>query len=235
MILPALLMSVAAIAAPKYHKQIKVAVIDTGITDAYKHKSGLCKSGHFNFVTLNNEVRDTDGHGTNISGLIHKHANRNDYCQLVYMYYDEKGTSTDNAKRMSGAIKMAIKNKVDFINISGGGNGYIAEEAAAIKQALDKGITVVAAAGNEGANLDNWCNYFPACYDSRIIVVGSLNKEGKRSEFSNYGRAVKHYVYGEDRCANGVCNRGTSQATAIVTGRLINKKGNRNVSNLARP
>jgi|GEM_PF-1083205 len=52
----------------------------------------------------------------------------------------------------------------------------------AIEDAVDNGIVVVAASGN------NFSNYvrFPAGYPT-VIAVGAVNSDGKRADFSNYG------------------------------------------------
>jgi hypothetical protein len=52
---------------------------------------------------------------------------------------------------------------------------------------------VVAAAGNDGSDAPFW----PAAFDW-VLSVGSLDADGKRSDFSNYGRWVDVWAHGRD-------------------------------------
>lgn len=198
-------------------RPIRVAVIDTGLAKTAKVR--ICKDGYINLVPGLDGSRET--HGTNVSGLIEANAGNANYCQIIIRWYVH-GMSEEVANRnIARGIEAAIKAKADIINISAGGKIPYNEERAIVKRALDKGIKIVASAGNNGDNLDASCNFFPACYDKRITVIGMVHSDGRRHWQSNYGKIVKHYVIGVDRCAEGICLTGTSQSAAIVTGRMV--------------
>lgn len=55
----------------------------------------------------------------------------------------------------------------------------------------NQGIVLIAAAGNEGRDQVQ----YPACYPG-VIAVGSVNSDGHRSDFSNYGDWVDVWVPG---------------------------------------
>lgn len=55
-----------------------------------------------------------------------------------------------------------------------------------VKRAIDNGITVVAAAGNDGRDA---CNYTPGNIDA-TITVGSSSRDDEVSYFSNVGQCV---------------------------------------------
>lgn len=210
------LLAIPSFAAQPY----KVAVIDTGIAPGYHVK--LCKTGHLDLAKP--DVYSGAGlHGTNISGLIEREAGNVNYCQMIVRWWKENLTSKQEIHNMAVSINFAIDNGAKIINISGGGSLPYPEEQAAIKKALDKGIIIVAAAGNNGEDLSKNCNYYPACYDKRIIVVANLNPDGSRHYLSNYGKQVTHSVIGVNQCIDKLCMTGTSQSTAIVTGRLVNQ------------
>lgn len=201
---------------------LKIAVIDTGFDTASEwnkdSKPTLCDGEHKDF-SRTGSIMDKHGHGTHIAGLIHKHIGNINYCLIIYKFYDPKGLH--NGKAMIQSIKAAIKAKVDIINISGGGVDPIAEEKKVIKQALDQGIVVVAAAGNESNNKP----YYPAHYDSRIVVVGNVNVLGQRAPTSNFGPVVDGTEIGENVLSISLGNSyknmtGTSQSTAIATGKI---------------
>lgn len=215
----AITVSAAGIARSK--STLRVAVIDTGVRkDIFvdKKKNGICKKGHKDLTGKG--LYDTNGHGTNVSGLINRYARGIKYCQVIIKYYQENVPGSLNLLRLKQGLKYAIEQKVDMINISGGGPTPNLEEKLLIKKALDQGIEIVAAAGNDKINLDKDCNYYPACYDRRIHVVGVIPKVK-----GNYGEVVDFYEEGFVRIAHGIMLSGSSQATASYTGKLVQKLG----------
>ena len=179
-LLSVLLLSQQAIAAAKFvgplpkEKRIKIAVIDTGIAD-YLANNGklLCKTGSKDFTHTG--LNDTHGHGTNVVGLIDQYAKDMpmdegfteqqilnvdaDFCFIVLKYFDPRAPGQDNLKNEILALKHAISMNVDIINFSGGGTEKSEQESALIRQALDKKIIVVVAAGNEYTNIDGCLLY----------------------------------------------------------------------------
>jgi subtilisin family serine protease len=119
------------------------------------------------------------------------------------------------------AIRYAVKHGANIINYSGGGASFAKEEYEALKEARDRGILVVAAAGNE-RNDTSVRPYFPASYDlNNIISVSAIGPEGKLIPASNWGaKTVNVAAPGggilslQQNQAYGFMN-GTSQATAF--------------------
>lgn len=202
------------------HKMKTVAVIDTGIRREVLdggYDNGICKFGHKDLT--GNGLNDTNGHGTNVSGLIQRNAGGSNYCQVIIKYYDENHDRS-NIDRFIAAIRYAIDLKVDYINISGGGPYAYQEEKEAINKALEKGIKIISAAGNNHSDLD--VNpYYPAYYSGKVYVVGNGVDEEHKAPTSNYGHRVNLWRDGQNQTAYGITNTGTSQATAIFTGELI--------------
>ena len=52
---------------------------------------------------------------------------------------------------------------------------------------------MVAAAGNDGNDVP----FYPAAFDW-VVSVGALDGDGKKSDFSNYGKWVDVYAHGRD-------------------------------------
>lgn len=77
---------------------------------------------------------------------------------------------------------------VKVVNLSLGAAGTCSQsEQEAIDAAVSRGTVVVVAAGNDGANAQA---YSPAgC--KNVITVASIDRDGNRSSFSNYGSAVE--------------------------------------------
>lgn len=187
---------------------IKVAIIDTGLKLDYVNKVPLCKEGSKDFTK--DGFNDTNGHGTNVTGLIFNGLNYSNYCFIILKAF------SDNKVFLNEALEWAYNQNVNIINLSGGGLYPIQREKIITKKILDKGIILVTAAGNESLNLDKNCNYYPACYDKRIYVIGSTDKT------ANYGKIVIDATYpGGNRTGFGVTLRGTSQAAAQFTNDLL--------------
>jgi len=58
-------------------------------------------------------------------------------------------------------------------------------------------------------------------YDPRIIVVGNKNEDGTPHYASSYGSSVKYWENGVNVVAFGIKLTGSSQATAIETGKIV--------------
>jgi len=195
-----------------YAKQIRVAVIDSGISSKYMNHPKLCKSGHKSLVP-NETIKDNSGHGTNVAGLIVKNAGSANYCLIIIKFYSRHYEY--NLLSYIKAIRYAHSIKPDIINLSAGGAEPMSIEKFYIKSILNKGIKFIAAAGNEGKNLDKGCTYFPACYDKRIWVVSA-----KDFKAANQGKIVDVHINGREKSAFGQVRTGTSQSTAIFTGKV---------------
>ncbi len=209
---------------------MRVAVIDTGLdrTDA-RFQDKLCAQGHYNFVDHEAATYDTDGHGTYIAALISKYAVNTSYCLVIYKFYSDRASSDTNALNAMLAIKLAIKDGANIVNMSFGGPEFQEQEYLAIKNA--PGVIFVTAAGNAGKELKAPYAFYPASYGLKnIVVVGASNGVGKPLDSSNYGELVKVWEAGVGPLAafpDGTIGTmvGTSISTAIYTGRLISARG----------
>lgn len=92
---------------------------------------------------------------------------------------------------------------VDVINMSLGGYGTNTTFEMAVRRAIDAGVSVVAAAGNDGfTNVVS----IPAAFDG-VVAVAATDSQGKRASYSNAGKAVDIAAPGGDK-ANGVLSLG---------------------------
>jgi subtilisin family serine protease len=205
-------------------RMLRVAVIDTGVDRNIAH---LCPRGHLSTVSGDDQpLIDYNGHGTHVAGLIEQHAGNQRYCIISIKFYSSAATSRDNMDAMGLAVQYAVNLKVDLINISAGGATPNEFERAAVIGALNRGIRVVTSAGNERHDLSTSCNYFPACYDKRILVIGNLEAGGRRAPSSNYGNYVKRWEMGSGVPSSSPSGRtvymsGTSQAAGIASGKVL--------------
>ena len=216
-------------------KEVVVAVIDTGID--YNHpflmSNIIVKEGtkgpqnygvDFSKGKPTTTPYDDNGHGTHVAGII-----RSVFPNvkiLALKYYNPNASGQANVDATVAAFKYAVEQKVDIINYSGGGPEFVAEEKAAIEKAIQQGILVVAAAGNEASDIDQKSHhYFPASYGlSNIIAVTGYNQQLNIMPLSNYGQHSVHLGAPGHRIRSSFPNgrsgylTGTSQATAFVSG-----------------
>lgn len=186
----------------------------------------------WNFVDNNNDVSDSHGHGTHISGIINKEFRKHPTSGtsspsarlMILKYYNANANDAENVMNTVKAIEYATQMNARIINYSGGGSNQFAREFQAIKKASQKNILFIAAAGNNNSNTDDK-KYYPANYDlDNIISVAATDNEGELVSFSNFGgstvdiAAPGKLIYSTlPRNTYGIMS-GTSQATAFITG-----------------
>ncbi len=138
---------------------IKVAVIDTGVDFDHPDLLGWGSDGKviggYNFIQPNQLPMDNNGHGTKVAGIIAADGSIFGVAPkakiLAYkVSEDGEGVSSE---LISGAIEKAIEDEADIINISLGVNRTNSKIDSAVNYALEKGIFVVTAAGNDGPEL----------------------------------------------------------------------------------
>jgi len=118
-------------------------------------------------------------------------------------------------------VQYSINMGVDIINCSWGGFGYSPLGQDIVNQAYDLDIAMVAAAGNNGINVDVR-PFYPASYDN-VLSVGSTTSNDRKSGFSNYGMKVDVYAPGSGIYATMPYNKyqnqsGTSMASPVTAG-----------------
>lgn len=114
-------------------------------------------------------------------------------------------------------IEYAINQKADIINLSLYARANLSNEVVKteIEKAINNGIEVVGAAGNDCANAKN---YIPGSIDAAWII-GACDESGFRISFSNYGETVDYNVIAKS----------TSEAAAKFSG-YISKFGTKDIN-----
>jgi subtilisin family serine protease len=186
----------------------------------------------YDFVGGDGDPSDDNGHGTNVAGIIGARGDnrigvtgvawRAKLMIVKVLGADGSGTVAD----VASGIRYAVANGAKVVNLSMAGPDDSADLEAAIAEARDAGVLIVAAAGNSGADLDS-TNVFPASSPAdNVIAVASTDESGRLASGSGYGAAaVELAAPGEDidsTALNGGygVRSGTSQAAAHVSGVL---------------
>ncbi|MBP7140464.1 MAG: S8 family serine peptidase [Opitutaceae bacterium] len=181
---------------------------------------------------------DDNGHGTHVAGIVGAVGNNGrgisgvawqvQIMALKFLGSDGRGSISDAAQ----CIDYAIANGAKVINASYGalstGQGPSQTEISAIQRARDAGIVFVAAAGNDGLNLDV-ARTFPATYSlENIITVGNSTRLEDIATSSNTGSgSVDLFAPGSEILSLSqtsdsayVVLSGTSMAAPHVTGAI---------------
>jgi subtilisin family serine protease len=170
-----------------------IAVIDTGIAFDHPDLKDRIVPG-YNAVKPNESVMDTRGHGTHCAGIAAAVANNGagvigvaGNCSLMPVKVIDSGTT--DAVIADGVI-WAADNGADVATMSIGLYRRSPVFERALQYALDKGVTLVASAGNNSAKNHPEDNpHLPSTYPG-VIEVAATDSAGKRAEFSNWGDTV---------------------------------------------
>ncbi len=190
--------------------------------------------------TTDRSIEDAIIHGSIVAGILGAEGNNaegvagvswNVKIMPVRMLNDiGSGTSFQAA----AAVRYAVANGADIINLSFSGETQDLALRGAIKDAYAAGVVVIAAMGNEDQNT-NINPMYPACYEDAdndwVVGVVSSDVNDERSYFSNYGSACadiaapgediySSYYYDPDDDFNDAYGlaSGTSMASPVVAG-----------------
>jgi subtilisin family serine protease len=159
---------------------VTVAVLDTGIDYDHHEICGRFTSEKGTDTISGGDPLDVNGHGTHVAGTIAgKNVGIATGCTLYAVkVLNDYGGGTDGS--VMRGIDWATRRGVDVINMSLGGPGKTRAFQMVIDAAHAAGVTLVAAAGNEGREVPS----YPAAYEN-VISVAALDKNKERAHFSN--------------------------------------------------
>jgi subtilisin family serine protease len=171
-----------------------VAVVDSGVDAGHPDLQGRLLPGH-DFVDNDDTPQDGNGHGTHVTGIIAANAGNGVGVSSVapgakvmpIRVLDDSGEG--DVTRVAEGINYAVDHGAQVINLSLGPDvplvGSDPSYSAAIDRALNRGVIVVAASGNDGV---------PTCEqpsgEGRLLCVGSVDRRGMRSFFSSFGQGL---------------------------------------------
>ncbi len=160
-------------------KTIKIAVIDTGVNFDHPDLLGIGEDGKivggYDFIENDNFPQDTNGHGTQVAGIIAADGEITGIApkSKILAYRVSEDGEAVSSDLIIKAIKQAISDEADIINISLGVDIIHDEIDHAVNEAVKNGIVVVAAAGNSGP--DNETIGSPGANPNAITVGATYN------------------------------------------------------------
>ena len=158
---------------------IKIAVIDTGVNFEHPDLLGIGENGKivggYDFIENDNFPQDTNGHGTQVTGIIAADGEITGIApkSKILSYRVSEDGEAVSSDLIIKAIKQAIVDKADIINISLGVDIIHDEIDHAVNEAVNNGIVVVVAAGNSGP--DNETIGSPGANPNAITVGATYN------------------------------------------------------------
>jgi subtilisin family serine protease len=207
-----------------------VAVVDSGIDNRHPLLEGKVIDG-YNFIDDTPNFRDETGHGTHIAGIIAGSRSENfsgiaPKAKLIAADFmnEDRGDEFNAIK----AVDYSIQKGARIINDSWS-NMCSYSLRSAFEGWSGENVIFVNAAGNDAERIDSLAIYPANLMLGNGVTVGSIDNDGRRSSFSNYGRNVVIYAPGQDIFSLStmdygvgyfVPRSGTSMATAFVSGAL---------------
>jgi len=221
---------------------VTVAVLDSGVDARHHDLAGSVITGKdFTAGATPRGTAEVRLHGTYMASLIAGHGHGPGAADgvmgvapqakilsvRVILEDEEAGFRKFNSDpRYAGVvakgIRYAVDHGADVINLSISKDRPTEAEREAIRYAISKGVVLVAAAGNDGTGKRTAPYSYPAAIPG-VISVAAVTPALIRASFSNRNSSVLVAAPGVDVLGAGPgdeywVGRGTSQATALVSG-----------------
>ena len=167
---------------------VNVYIVDTGLYVSHTEFSGRVPAVWWG-VHDGNGINDCNGHGTHVAGTVagttYGVARKASIIPVRALECDGSGWASTIMAGIDWSVQHHVAGQPAVLNLSIGGftNASFDE---AVQSAVNDGMTVVASAGNSGADA---CATSPARVPS-AITVAATNIDDAQASWSNYGSCV---------------------------------------------
>jgi hypothetical protein len=197
----------------EWGKGVVVAVLDSGV---YPHVSfeGMTISQMNLLDDVGAEMTNYDSHGTAVASISAQVAPAAEILSVRVLDSEGIGDSYTVASGIVAAVDFGAL----VINLSIGSYTDSSILSDAVAYAVDQGVVVVAASGNDGSNAPS----YPAAYEG-VVSVSAVDADGQIADFSNFGDTVDLAapgvgVYAAWDETAAIAMSGTSAAAPFVSG-----------------
>ncbi len=224
--------------------EVTVAVLDTGVVLEHPELANAMLPGRDfvdildgadqffgDYLEADEDAGDYVGHGCHVAGIIAGQGRAMPEgvvprCKLLpvrvlgALRRGERLVGAGLVDNINSGVKWAVDNGADVINMSLGvrhtGGGLPHEEV--VEYARRKGVTIIAASGNDGQEQ----LYYPGALP-HVLAIGAVDHDGNVAPFSTFGEQVDFVAPGTDIYStyleNGYAfSTGTSHAAPFVAG-----------------
>ena len=174
--------------------RVVVAVLDSGVNYRHEDLATNMWPGGADFIDNDADPMDENGHGTHVAGIIGALGNNGTgvtgVCWrasiMAVRVLDATGVGTTAS--LTQGVDFAVSHGAKVINMSIGGASYDPMLAGAIANAQANDVTVIAAAGNDAADVDAGAAEYPCAFaHANLLCVTALDQSFALAAFSNYG------------------------------------------------
>jgi subtilisin family serine protease len=192
-----------------------IAVLDTGVDMAHPDLAAKIVSPGHDFANDDEDATDDHWHGTHVAGIAAADTNNSTgvagvawNCRILPVKVVD-ATGSGWYSWIIDGIVWATDHGADVINLSLGDvvdDQFLKD---ACKYAHDRGVVVVASAGNDGTE----GVFYPAAYDEYVLAVAATDYNDAVAAFSSFGPEI-------DVAAPGVWILGPAPQWYVGTGAL---------------
>ena len=171
---------------------VRAYIIDSGILTSHSQFGGRIGNG-YSAIADGNGVQDCNGHGTHVAGTVGGSTwgvAKGVTLHPVRVFGCSGGSPWSTViAGIDWVTANHVKPAVANMSLGGGANS---SADTATNNLINAGVTVVVAAGNNGANA---CNYSPARV-ANAITVGATQSNDARPSWSNFGSCLDLFAPG---------------------------------------
>ena len=175
---------------------VRVCIVDSGIDTSHKDLSGINLVAWRDFVNNQEQPYDDQGHGTSMAGILVADGWMKGVAPEVELVVAKalSGNGTGDDGIVADAIDWCVDQGSHIISLSlGGAPGLLPfnpfggrDSSDAADDAIDQGIVVIAAAGNDGGPDDDGDVAHPSS-ERLVISVGGHTEDGSHWSGSSTG------------------------------------------------
>ncbi len=224
----------AQLKAKKLGRNVKIAVIDTGVDLQHPMLQGALVPASQMWDFVNNDASPQEegtpsnggyGHGTSVASIILQIAPAAKIMPLQVLGADGSGDVTN----LAAAIDWAVANDAQIIHLSLGSETFSTAVETALQAATNQGVLVVSSSGNgNNTNVSYPASHAHIQNDTlgwQRLSVTSVDNNYEKSAFANYASGLELAAFGEQIYSAAPNTRmaswsGTSMAAPMATGAI---------------